>query len=274
MIVLLLLSILLAVEAEFPRPFVQSYLNSTIYSGAASGSSSILTSLLDLGGNIESLGHQGQTAFLGAVENGHLEVAKLLLQRGADPLVKSLAYEENALHLAVKNNQEHVILWLPAKYYTALIEEKNVFGNTPFNLAVIYGSLSTVEILFQRGCNIETKNNLGRTPFLNSCAYGHLEILKSLVKYGASISIKSGEKDSENTGLHLASYFGHVDIVQYLVAMKPSLISLKNGNGETPLYLAAYMGHEKIVQSLIVGNRQSQSIKDNMGLSPLHIAAR
>lgn len=54
----------------------------------------------------------------------------------------------------------------------------------------------------------------GQTLMHRACRLGNLEILKILVKHGASQNIKN--KD-EWFPIHLATYYGHFDLVKYLI---------------------------------------------------------
>ncbi|EYU26164.1 hypothetical protein MIMGU_mgv1a021826mg, partial [Erythranthe guttata] len=55
-----------------------------------------------------------------------------------------------------------------------------------------------------------------------------------------------------NTLLHIAAKHGNEDAVTYIAAKVPSLLLIKNDNGETALHLAAKAGYESVVKMLVL----------------------
>jgi ankyrin repeat protein len=106
-------------------------------------------------------------ALFQAAEKGHLEIAALLLDKGADPN------------------------W--AGYY----ERK-----TPLIQASFLGHPATVEVLLERGANCETRERSSFTPLILAAMAGHVEIIDILLDRGANI----GETCSwRGTALHWAA---------------------------------------------------------------------
>jgi ankyrin repeat protein len=87
---------------------------------ACAGDHAQITEILK--GNPEQINKQdalGVTALMCAANNGHAEVVKQLLQKGADPTIKGQT-NNTALDLALKCNQPQVIL---------LLQQYSVSGN-------------------------------------------------------------------------------------------------------------------------------------------------
>jgi len=70
------------------------------------------------------------------------------------------------------------------------------------------------EILARDDVTIDAASNSKRTPLHAAAIKGDVAIAKALVIKGADPNYKDFD---ESTPLHLASEFGHKDIVQYLV---------------------------------------------------------
>lgn len=98
--------------------------------------------------------------------------------------------------------------------------------------------------------------------FLRACRNGDMTIVKDLLGkretdpqgYNFEISCKGQSKSNLGwTPLHLATYFGHKEVVEQLLA-KGAEINAVNDNGDTPLHKASFIGREDLVMLLIQYN--------------------
>jgi ankyrin repeat protein len=77
---------------------------------------------------------------------------------------------------------------------------------------------------------------------------GDLERLMELIEKGAdALGIKT---DEGYTLLHWASYYGHKDIVKYLIEIGAN-VNTTSIDGKTPIYWAKQNGHREVVDLLI-----------------------
>ncbi|CAL7945031.1 unnamed protein product [Xylocopa violacea] len=105
---------------------------------------------------------------------------------------------------------------------------------------------------------------------LKSAKIGDLQALKELHEKGYSLlSIDSNGQ----TALHLASRYGHKDIVRYLIACAPSSIlnMIDNDKGQTALHKAAQYKRRSICCMLVAGGA-TLIIKDRRGNTPRDLA--
>ena len=74
--------------------------------------------------------------------------------------------------------------------------------------------------------------------------------------------------------LGLASYFGHLELAEYLIKSGAPINSpSRNGLKAAPIQSAAAAGHEKVVQMLLQ-LRADPNVREGNGYTPLHAAAQ
>jgi ankyrin repeat protein len=113
----------------------------------------LLEALRRLNENINARNGRGQTLLMYACLNGHIKVAKMLIERGADVNAKD-------------NNGQTVLLY-----------------------AVASKSPEMVKLLLDNGAikTINDKDNKGLNPLLFAIGDNNLEIVKLLLDYGAEL---------------------------------------------------------------------------------------
>jgi ankyrin repeat protein len=113
-------------------------------------------------------------------------------------------------------------------------------------------NLPEVERLLSVGAHVNAKNGFGSTPLHLASFYGHVQVMKELREHEADIE---AEDNVGRTPLHLACSFGNLSVVN-------ELLSPNERNGATS----------------ILGKRKSRGAnieaKDNAGNTPLYKACR
>lgn len=161
-----------------------------------------------------------RTALLYAIEDGHEEIVKVLLQAGADALDKDLPLAWAAM--AEKTEIAKLLL-----DHGAAFELKN-FGETPLSVAARYGKDSMVKLFIERGADIEAKDNSGRTPL--SLAKTE-EVAKTLIDAGADVN------SEDNHGRSPLCWATDFAVIQLLLDAKANVNSGREV-GRTPLIIA------------------------------------
>jgi len=82
------------------------------------------------------------------------------------------------------------------------------------------------------------------------------------------------EYDINTTPLHLASEYGHLNVVRYLVEEKNCDLKCTNEDEDTPLHVAARGGRLDIVQYLISESGCDPMCRDRYGRNPLQRACQ
>ena len=188
-----------------------------LHDAVCQGDASLCALYLDAGVPIDCVGAAGwapcQTPLFTSCHNGHLEIATLLLDRGA------------------------------------AIDEKRHDGLTPLFISCRRGHLEVATLLLDRGSTaIDEKNREGVSPLFISCRYGYLEIATLLLDRG---STAINHKNLEGmTPLHISCCTGYSEITRLLLD-RGSTVDEKNRGGKTPLHLACEFERLEIARLLL-----------------------
>ncbi|RYP73230.1 hypothetical protein DL769_004250 [Monosporascus sp. CRB-8-3] len=201
-----------------------------------------------------------------AAERDHVNIARLLLEHGADPnAVRS--DQSTPLHLAVeKGDVEFISLLLDKK---ATLNVLNRSHQTPLRLAAANGEHDITGFLLERdGIDVNTPDTRGETVLHDACAKGWEDIVEQLLRKEAAVDVQD---DKERSPMHDASMCDNVEVVRKLIAAEAS-VDIRDASGRTPIYEASAHGNADIAEELITGGA-SVNIHDMTGKTPLHVAS-
>ena len=166
--------------------------------------------------------------------DGCLDVAKFLLDHGADP------------------------------------EAKNDFLETSLQEASLYGCAKGVHLMLEYGADIHGRNPNGQT-LLHQTLYGledtfdsldmFLDTARSLLEHGVDIDALDND---HATSLHLASRDGCAKAVQLLLEHGAN-VHLEDKEGKTPFQIASEAGQTNITQLLL------EHLKNQQRMSQFHV---
>jgi ankyrin repeat protein len=192
------------------------YSRTPLHYAVENGHQEVVKLLLDKDAdpNIENR-YSGRTPLQNAVENGHQEVVKLLLDKDADPNIESRYSGQTPLQNAVENGHQEVVKLLLDKDADPNIESR-YSGQTPLHYAVENGHQEVVKLLLDKDAdpNIESRYS-GQTPLQNAVENGYREVVKLLLDKDADPYIESGS--SGRTPLQNAVENGHQEMVKLLL---------------------------------------------------------
>jgi len=178
----------------------------------------------------------------------HLDVAKLLLDKGADP---------NAAYVKT----------IPPRQAQGNINV--VAGATPLYRAVRAIDLAGAQLLLDRGANPSLSIKDGSTPMMAAAGLGAprggdeevteagdrndpIDVMKALIAKGANVNVAN---DAGMTPLHYAAQRGSDRIVEFL-ASQGARFDLKNKQGRTPPELAR--GKTATLMNKLAGGASTQ----------------
>lgn len=247
-----------------------AYLGRTplIVCAAESGSYEVVSKLIELDIDIDAQRKAlplpimfqdiGTTALYETVDEGHLELAKLLLDNGADINLKRAT--DSPLNLTlVQNKPEFLRLFLETDGISYEFDEGRISG-TGYS-----GYLEVLEVLFEAG--IHSDEAYERT--LRGAIYrGHLEVVFFLLNEGVSVNQELAPKG--RNALHLSIRRDHFNITKFLVDYGIE-INAMDDEGNTPLHYAAIFNRPEAAELLLKTGANLQQ-ENHKGETPLESA--
>ncbi|KAI1030137.1 hypothetical protein LB504_010411 [Fusarium proliferatum] len=212
-------------------------------------------------------GGLGRTSLSWACENGYLGIAKVLVERDAQPTDPSVtAY--SPLMLASKNGHTDIARLLVNNNANIHLRYKR---QSAIWLASSNGHAEIVELLLDAGADPDTHGGFQGVPILSlAIEKGHEEVMKLLLKREANVRARSfGSK----TPLHFAAEkTGSEAAMQALLSCEAD-INAKDASGHTPLMLAVKYGSIDEIGFLIRRGADVTALEPN-GETCLHNAMR
>lgn len=178
-----------------------------------------------------SLNVYGETPLSLAVQGGHIEIVRLLLQAGADSNVQNIE-GRTAIFWAVLGRYTEIVALLLDTGANSNLQDKN--GDTAIFLAVLQGDIKTVLLLIKNGANIEIKNIHGLTPLHVASMKGHDNIVVALLNNSAN---KNAQDNNNLTPLYTSVHHQRYKIVKLLIQAGAD-VNLPDINCNTPLHVA------------------------------------
>ncbi|XP_061520991.1 histone-lysine N-methyltransferase EHMT2 [Phycodurus eques] len=133
-----------------------------LHHAAKQGNLEIVNILLETGQvDVNSQDNGGWTPIIWAAEHKHVEVIKVLLNRGADVTINDKELNICLHWAAYAGNVDIAEMVLNAGCSLASV---NVHGDTPLHIAAREGYLECVTLFLSRGADIDTMNREGDTP--------------------------------------------------------------------------------------------------------------
>ncbi|XP_070784857.1 ankyrin repeat domain-containing protein 16 [Enoplosus armatus] len=156
----------------------------------------------------------GVTPFMDAVRNGHISVARLLLEKHqASPTAADTLGAQSVHQVAITGQDE--ALWF-------LVRDLNVDVNqratdvqlTALHYAAKEGHTSTIKTLLELGADLHVRDKMGRTALHMACIGQHADVAQTLLQLGLTDS----EDASRTTARQLAK---KPDVVRALERASP-----------------------------------------------------
>ena len=193
-------------------------------SASRTGDVGLVRYLIEVGVNVDGrVGHGGQMlnrmgpSPLGvACEKGHVEVVRLLLEKGGEEVLVGEAGHSGPLAMACKSGKLEVVTML-----VPVMVERGVEGKVwvdGVDAAVSQGAADIVSAVLDGGC-VDLKTVLygsrGMLPLYSACVTGNVDIVRMLVEEGGADVNQEGK--SGETPLLGACESGRLDLVRMLV---------------------------------------------------------
>ncbi|KAH0559956.1 hypothetical protein GP486_003522 [Trichoglossum hirsutum] len=207
--------------------------------------------LLDHGADVNLSTFHGVTCFQLACELGSEAMVRLLLPYGVNPKDYRSRTGETALHSIVFDES---IFWLRASALPVSSPERH----------------RTASLLLEQGIDVNAPDNISTTPLEKAVRCDNAALVQLFLSHGASPELADARDGS--TLLHAAAYDGLESIVSMLLGYGANVNALCRNN-ISPLYLAAQCGHTTTVR-LLVEHGADIDMPGPSGETPLHFAVQ
>jgi hypothetical protein len=209
---------------------------------AKSGYHAKVDQLIEKGVDVNAQDEFGWTALMWASHEGHADVARSLIDAGAD-LEREVENQDDILRVGGKELQKHnyrgstALMWASHEGHPEVVKmlleaganvaARDKDGSTALSNASVKGNEEIVKMLLEAGSDVDARDEYGWTALMRGSDSWHdkYEIIKLLIDAGADVDARS---KSGYTALALARDKEHTGIVALLEAAR-----LEPGNART-----------------------------------------
>ncbi|XP_069720767.1 ankyrin repeat domain-containing protein 16 [Phaenicophaeus curvirostris] len=249
-----------AFNSDYKRP---------LHEAASMGHGECVSYLLERGASVDCLKKADWTPLMMACTRQNLEVIKVLVEHGANPLLKNKD-GWNCFHLASREGHPHVLQYLldvsPGSWDT-----ESTIKRTPLHTAALHGCFDAVELLLER-CQYkpDSRDKCGVTPFMDAIQNGHVNVARLLLEKHQACPTAVDALGAQ--ALHRAAITGQDEAIQFLVSELGVDVNERTTSLQlTALHYAAKEGHVHTIQTLLALGADVHA-KDGKSRSALHVA--
>ena len=245
--------------------FTEAHKLTALMGACHQGHTEVARLLIEHGANGNMVANEGSSALSLACQEGHYETAKLLLENGANPNVQG---ETKCTPLMLASFCGHYRVVNLLLRYNAKVNLVDSLQRSALMIACNNGHYDVAEILLKHDAQIDAQDVVGCTALIFASNHGHFEVAKLLLEHGAKPDIKNSNKES---ALSIACQQSHYSIAKLLVE------KLKGTENwmyiiNHALLVASQGGHFPLVK-LLIDNGAQVSIKNALGASSLNLAS-
>ena len=210
---------------------------------ARDGQLETIVQVLDEGADVNAMA-KGVTMIDVATIEGHPDVVRLLLSRGASIDMAANEGNSTVLHTAAQYNRAEIAgVLIDAG---ADVSARDKFQMQPLHYAAQKGHFEVALALLDQQADLAAEDSKGWRPIHFAAASGSVEMLSEFLKRGADANVKAVNGTAP---LHLAAYYGHLEVVRRLLrAGAQSDVAIKTG--QTPLDMATTAKHPEVAALL------------------------
>ena len=177
-----------------------------------------------------------QAALLNSAVNGHLQIAKLLVEQGVNPNISDKNHG-SLLHIATLKRDYDFIQSLLEKGANPNIKDND--GNPPIDELARNGCDELIKLFVQHGADVNLTNNNNQTPIITAAMHNQIETVQLLCDLGANIN-HQGNKG--NTALMFAVWGDYTNMVKKLMELGANPELVDNVNKKASAYIKKFSG--------------------------------
>ncbi|NXD07537.1 ANR16 protein, partial [Nothocercus nigrocapillus] len=248
-------------DGDYKRP---------LHEAAAAGHAACVRYLLRRGACVDCLKKADWTPLMMACTKANLEVIKLLVEHGANPLLKNKD-GWNCFHIASREGHLPVLQYL-LDVSPSCWDTESTIKRTPLHTAGEEGPCSGVAFIPSARCHYkpDSRDNCGFTPFMDAIQNGHVDIARLLLEKHQACPSAMDVLGAQP--LHLAAVTAQDGAIRFLVSeLGADVDGRATSLRLTALHYAAKEGHARTVETLLSLGADVHA-KDGKGRSGLHMA--
>ena len=239
----------------------------TIQEFARDGELSKVTALLEKHPDaLDARDKDGMTPLAGAALGGELEIVKMLLKKGADPMIRDQRKQLPYHHAAQSGDEDVLALLLDLGID---VDDRAETGDTALIIAASHRKASAVELLIGKGADVNATNKTGWSSLLFAVIHGNKYLVNLLLEKGADPDVAT---ENGIRPLHSAASFGRTRIASLLLEAGADP-EAENNEGETPLSWA--LNRNSIgTARLLIDAGADVTHRNKYGITALHNAVQ
>ena len=244
-----------------------------LHAASVKGHLEVASILVESGADLNSLDNLGKIPLHRVSQGGHLvmvesslEIARLLVSHGADVNATDNIEGDTPLHAAARSGYREIAKLLIECGTSPDVLNRN--RKTPLHVACGNGKLDVSRFLIDQGPNINSRDVNDFIPLHTASRYGHVETARLLLECGSDVNARGA---SQWAPLHYASRFGYLDLARLLIDHIAD-VNAHNAERWTPMHTASANGHLDIVKLLVERGANVDS-RSNEEKTPLDYAA-
>ena len=265
--------------------------DNALHIAAQSGHKEMAEQLIEAGVNIDESNNGNQTPLHKAAFEGRDEIVNMLIQKGAkvNPVIQSTGSFNGMtpVDFAIRQNELKTVALLrihggmtgeELKVFKPVVEnapqepsETKASNNLMLN-AVRNGNIKNVEKQLTAGADVKAVLENGMTALHVAAIFGHIEIVELLIANGADVNATDNKFGA--TSLYGAAGAGQKDIAELLIS-NGAIVNAKIPRGDTALHAAIMGGHKEVIELLITNDADVNAkiiFGIAKGMTPLDIA--
>lgn len=196
---------------------------------------------LKAGGDVNAMTEptpKGQTALFFSLWREKPNIAKLLIEHGADLTLRSGSDNELPISRAAAVGYKDIVETICNK-----VKNPNQL-NEALSPAVVNSRIEIVKLLLQKGASPNSKDRYGDPVIMEGLS--KMEILEILVNAGADVNLKD---QNSQTLLIRAVNTGNIKLVKFLLS-KGANPKIRNARGQNALDIAESRGNAEVITLL------------------------
>jgi len=198
-----------------------------LWFAAFNGQTDVVRALVAAGADVNAQHNDGSSALTLASEKGYIDIVKIVLDNGAEIETKD-GIDRSPLCFATIKGQTDVVRALVSAGADVNIQRLDIKSKDPLSAAAIWCEDNVDEILqlliTNGSCVNSAKHGMNQSALMLAVHRGRLDIVKMLTQYGADIYDRNFDNMQP---IDVASFCGHVDIVQFLSSSNTSAAVLR-----------------------------------------------